>query len=264
MALTLLAFFATRIDIKVYNIMKGPRHHKVGQASVAITKLSRDRSWFWSAFHRELFQAELKEGSFEDSGVSEILDSEKTVLAEFRKIEQPHFYLKVPRFQMFGADHDFRLQLLSAKALKCLIKNLATKFPSLENNFVEKSEIVKELEAVRRDDKSAFDAAAIRDCDLVVGHLVRACDDKLLEDYFLSYDVILNMTDQYHSAFTLMAWALVLAVAISATFYNLGMLLAVSYQKVVLKLSSNFCDQLRLFGIGGSPAEQLQTLDNLL
>ena len=124
---------------------------------------------------------------------------------------------------------------------------------------------MKELEAVRRDDKSAFNAAAIRDCDLVVGQLVRACDDKLLEDYFLSYDVILNMTDQYHSAFTLMAWALlVLAVTISATFYNLGMLLAVRYQKVGLNLSSNFCDQLRLFGIGGSPAEQLQTLDNLL
>ena len=265
MAFTILIFFTTRVDIKLYNLLAGPFHLKSGQVSEFITELSRDRTWLWSPFRNELVQAELIPESIINSERSQLVGDGERTLAWFRKIERPHFYLKTPTGQpdeLFAAEHDFKLQLFSVKALQCLIRNLASKFPTLEGVWFEKQEMVKQLEAVRSADVAAFNAAAIRDCDLVVGFIFRALDNPELADNFLIYDVILDMTNQYISYKALLSLSLILILSLLATLYNLVMLLAISNKPFSINLS--FCDQLHQLGFVGTPMEQLQTLDELL
>lgn len=186
-------------------------------------------------------------------------------MATFRKIESPHFYLKVPEGrpdQLFAAKHDYKLRLFSVKALRCLIKNLAPQFPSLKGDWIEKLEMVKQLEVVRSEDVVAFNAAAIRDCDLVVGYFYRAQDDHKLARNFLIYDVILNMTDEYISNGTLVKLTLLLSLVILASMYNLAMYLITAYRHVPVNLS--FSDQLDKLGLNGTPMEQLRQLDDIL
>ena len=231
MAFTILIFFTTRVDIKSYNLLAGPFHLKSGQVSEFITELSRDRTWFWSPFRNELVQAELIPESIINSERSQLVGDGERTLAWFRKIERPHFYLKTPTGQpdeLFAAEHNFKLQLFSVKALQCLIRNLASKFPTLE----------------------------------VVGFIFRALDNPELADNFLIYDVILDMTNPYISHKALLSLSLILILSLLATLYNLVMLLAISNKPFSINLS--FCDQLHQLGFVGTPMEQLQTLDELL
>ena len=59
--------------------------------------------------------------------------------------------------------------------------------------------MVQYLEGVQTRDRVSFNKAAIRQCGIVVGFLERPIDDETLSDYFLNYDVILNMSDRYFS-----------------------------------------------------------------
>ena len=191
--------------------------------------------------------------------------NDNITLAWFWKIKHSRIYLKTPgakQDQLFTAEHDYKLPLFSAKALQCLIRNLAPKFQTLKRSWHEKSEMVKQLEAVRSADVVAFNAAAIRDCNLVVGFLFRALDDQTLASNFWSYAVILDMTNAYISFKALLTLSFILILSLLATLYNLVMLLAIYSKPHFINLS--FCDQLHKLGFVGTPAEQLQQLDKLL
>ena len=64
-------------------------------------------------------------------------------------------------------------------------------------DWLEKSEMVTFLEGVRTRNLIVFNKAVIKECGIVVGFLQRPIDDQLIKHNFLTYDVVLNMTDEY-------------------------------------------------------------------
>ena len=64
-------------------------------------------------------------------------------------------------------------------------------------DWLEKSEMVTFLEEVQTHNLTIFNKAVIKECSIVVGFLQRPIDDQLLKHNFLTYDVVLNMTDEY-------------------------------------------------------------------
>ena len=251
----LLIYYFVRVDIKMYNHIKGPFHYKVSQVSDVITELSRVKSWRWGPFYRDRIQAELKPGSIRSSQLKKVNNTE----AYFLQIVSPHFYIQVPGPDLdewFKAEHGFNLKSISTNAARCLIRNLAQKFPNLKRNFIEKQDIVERLEAARAADGPRFNAAAVRDCDLVVGHAFRGATK--FEETFQSYDVILHMAEDYFSVPTFLIWCVIVVVA----FYFF-LMWVVSHLKEI-KLGSSLCGQLERLELEGSPGEQLEQLDELI
>ena len=104
----LLIYYFVRVDIKMYNHIKGPFHYKVSQVSDVITDLSRVKSWRWGPFYRDRIQAELKPGSIRGSQLKKVNNTE----AYFLQIVSPHFYIQVPRPDLdewFKAEHGRQL-----------------------------------------------------------------------------------------------------------------------------------------------------------
>jgi hypothetical protein len=120
----------------------------------------------------------------------------------------------------------------------------------VEHHFIEKSEMVEHLEIFRSNNMVAFNQAAIKECDIVSGFLFRAIDDNQFKDDFLSYDIILNMTDEYYSTKQLVWARLTLLLFVYLLLHSLVRLGVLSFKFnkgwVPIRLNTHVQDQLNL------------------
>jgi len=144
-----ITYCLTRIDVKLYNCIKGPFHFNESQARELIAERSLDgSSWLASPFRKEIVQAELKPGSIESSKIAK-----KIVFhANYREINATNLHLQVHEASgglRLSTEHDFNVELLSKNAARCLVHNLAKKFPRIERDLSNTKVVKETLDTIR-------------------------------------------------------------------------------------------------------------------
>ncbi|CAF3564289.1 unnamed protein product [Rotaria sp. Silwood1] len=284
---TLTGTIFFRLHIQVYNTILGPFYYNQEQFIEYVNRYQQDQSFLSRFWKIEYIQVELNENNVQNplstyDTIRQFSDprTRRNHIATYKRIKRPAIYVKLPTHsrKQFHARHRFHFKSYSIRTLQCIIRNLPSSSTDIYRTWIEKSDYIQHINTEYTKNSTEFNKAVLTKCGILIGYLYRPIYEKAFiptnEHKFTSFDIALNMAEEYYSFYTFLICGLIfIGLFLKSLFYLIFYFSNIVRSQFLhrlgifsfsLKLLPDVLEELWLLNFDGYPHEQLLQLERII